>query len=137
MRFTSIAPGYGVAVAWLLECFIMVMRHLRFAVRMGRHCQWAASLFHLRHNEIIRFLNILLGYGVGFAWLWECVLAAMRRERLATVRGVQFHPKCIQSDSDLLNSKNTLVLCLLRSGMLYTNATAKLDSNLLSNTSCI
>ena len=80
-----------------------------------------------RFQEVVCFMGMVPGYGagfawllkclpmvlrrirlVGFAWLSECVLAVMRRGRLATARGVQCHPKCIQYNSDFLDSKNTL-----------------------------
>ena len=46
VRFISMVPGYGPGFAWLLRCFIMVLRRIRFAVRMGRGCDWIAFVFH-------------------------------------------------------------------------------------------
>ena len=66
VRFISMVPGYGPGFAWLLRCFIMVLRRVRFAVRMGRGCERAACVFRRKRIG----LNNVFGIGVGFACLY-------------------------------------------------------------------
>ena len=69
--FIGMVPGYGVGFAWLLRCFIMVLRRIRFAVPMGRGCEWAAFVFPRKR---IGFSNVL-GFEVGFAWLYTAPMS--------------------------------------------------------------
>ena len=45
VRFIGMVLGYGVGFAWLLRCFIMVVRRTLFVVRMVRGYEWAAFFF--------------------------------------------------------------------------------------------